>query len=148
MRLPPSCRRGAVALEYALVVPVFLFLVLAMMVGGLGVFRNNEVACLTREAARWAAVRGGQYALDTGEPAATPETVYQNAILARAVLLDTSKLAYSITWDDPGQMPTYLDANGNPHTNRVHVTLSYKWLPELFLGRATFQSTTEMEVYN
>jgi len=146
VRLAP--RRGAVTLEYAVVVPLFFFLVLAMVVGGLGVFQSNQIGWLTWEAARWAAVHGGQYAQDTGQPAASPSDVYNNVILPQSSLLDPSKLTYSVTWDDPGEMPTYLDSNNNPQTNRVHVTISYQWLPTMLLGGMTLSSTAEMELYN
>jgi hypothetical protein len=145
MRARPG-RPGGVSLEYAVVVPLFVFFVTAMVVGGLGAFRANEVGWLAQEAARWAAVRGGQYAQDTGQPAATPGDVYQNVILAESTLLDPSALTYSVAWDDPGKMPSYLDANNNVHTNRVTVTITYQWIPELYLGGLTISRTAQMEV--
>jgi Flp pilus assembly protein TadG len=146
MRVNTLCRRGALALEYALVLPVFLFLVLALIVGGLGVYRANEVGWLAQECARWASVHGGEYSEDTGLPAATPADVYQNVILAEATLLDLSALGYSVTWDDPGKMPTYLDANNYARTNRVTVTITYRWVPEMFLGGVTLRNTAQREV--
>jgi hypothetical protein len=146
MRADSPGRRAAVSLEYVLVLPIFVFFIQAMVVGGLGVFRANEVGWLAQESARWASVRGGQYSLDTGQPAATPNDVYQNVILPRSSLLDSTALNYSVTWDDSSKLPSYLDANNKVHTNRVTVTITYQWIPELFLGGLTITRTAQMEV--
>jgi hypothetical protein len=54
-------RRGAAALEFAVVAPLALFLVFAQIVGSLGVSRYQEVAHLAREGARYASTHGGMY---------------------------------------------------------------------------------------
>ena len=45
--------------EFALVIPIFLFLVLAILDLGRVVWANNSVTNAAREAARWAIVHGG-----------------------------------------------------------------------------------------
>jgi Flp pilus assembly protein TadG len=139
-------RPGALAVEYALVFPIVFLLILGLVVGGLGVLRYQQVAALARDGARWAAVRGGDYEREQGQPAATPEDVHQQVTLARAVLMGPTGLSTNVTWDDPGKMPTYVDSSGQPHTNRVRVTVTYQWLPEALLGRRTLTSTAETTV--
>jgi hypothetical protein len=48
--------------EAALVLPIVFFLLYAIMIGGLMVFKNQEVAYIARETARYASVHGAQYA--------------------------------------------------------------------------------------
>jgi Flp pilus assembly protein TadG len=135
MRLRRTRRRGTTIMECALVFPVFLFLVFAVVIGGLGVFRYLEVAGLSREAARYASVRGLAYVRDTGSPVPTPEEIYEAVIKPRAAALDLSALSYEVTWDpDPGQ------------GSNVRVTIKYSWLPEAFLGGLILSSTASMPI--
>lgn len=135
MRYRPQPRRGATVLECAVVYPVFLLLVIGLIVGGLGVFRYQEVAALAREGARYASVRGTRYEFSTGQKAATPANVYDNAIKPKAVALDLSKLSCNVTWS-PGNDPGGL----------VTVRVTYRWLPEAFLGGMDLTSTSTMTV--
>ena len=133
--------------ECALVYPVFLLLVLGLLVGAAGIFRYSQLASLTREAARYASVHGGQYAQEMKVTAPTPADIYNNVVLPRAEGFDTSQLNYSITYNT-SNMPyhTTLDSNKNviPIQNTVTVTLTYQWLPEAFLGGVTLSSTSVM----
>ena len=139
--------RGATTVEFAICLPIVLFLIFATMVGGLGVFRYQQTAELAREAARWACVHGGQYAEETGNPAATPQDVYQNAILPAAATMNLSKLSYQVTWNK-SNMP--LDANGSvqvPQGNTVSVTVTYQWIPEVYLaGPFSLSSTSTAQM--
>src|SRR5579864_3798202 len=92
-------RRGIVATESVVTVPVLLSLLLGTLVGGYGVFRYQQIALLAREGARYASVHGGQYQLETGNAAATPQDVYNNAIVPYVVNLDLSQLSYTVTWN-------------------------------------------------
>ena len=85
-------RRGTTAVEFAFAFPIVFFLMLATMVGGMGVFRYQQVAAVAREGSRWACVHGGQYEQDTGNPAATPEDIYNKAILPAATTLTPARL--------------------------------------------------------
>src|SRR5213593_2814721 len=49
MRNTVRQRRGASVLEFAIVAPVTFMLILGLIIGGLGVFRYQEVAQLARE---------------------------------------------------------------------------------------------------
>src|SRR2546421_3371267 len=99
MRLPRTPRRAASLVEFAIVAPLAFLLLLGLVIGGLGIFRYQQVAFLSREATRWASVHGAKYAQDTGQPAATPADVYQQVIVREATALDLSRLTYSVTWD-------------------------------------------------
>src|SRR5688500_11022157 len=62
----PRCkRRGAVALEAAVVYSAFFLLLFAVILCGMGVFRYQQVACQAREVARAASVRGSTWAKET-----------------------------------------------------------------------------------
>ncbi len=73
-------RTGAILIESAMIYPILLVLVFAIIILGVGVFRYQQVAHAAREGARWAAVHGAKYADETGRPAATAADVYANAI--------------------------------------------------------------------
>ena len=129
--------KGAVALESALVLPTLFFIIMTVLVSGMGVFRYQQMAYLAREGARYASVHGGQYATATGNSAATSTSVYTNAIQPNAVALDLTQLTYSVTWNTtnyPYHVVT--DANNNlvKVTNTVTVTVSYHWVPEFYFG--------------
>ena len=147
MRRTRQRRSGATVVECALVYPVFLLLVLGLLVGAAGIFRYSQLASLTREAARYASVHGGQYAQEMKVTAPTPADIYNNVVLPMAVGFDTSQLNYSITYNTSNApYHTTLDANNDvvPIQNTVTVTLTYLWLPEAFLGGVTLSSTAVM----
>src|SRR5262249_26080644 len=140
-------RPGATLLEHALILPTLLTLFLGMVVIGLGVFRYQQMVTLAREGARYASVHGAQYAAETGNPAATPADVYNQAILPMAVGLDVGSLSYSVTWPN-GNAPVYADPNSTPPFQPVGatvvVTVTYIWVPEALFGGATLSSTSVM----
>ncbi len=136
-------RRGSVATESIVVVPVLLALILGTLVGGYGVFRYQQIALLAREGARYASVHGGQYQLETGKAAATPQDVYNNAILPYAVNLDLSQLSCTVTWNS-NNMPSSVNSDyEKPTGNTVTVTINYNWFPEAYvIGPIVLSSTS------
>ena len=144
MRFHSKPRRAATTVEFAVVAPLTFLLLLGLLIGGMGIFRYQEMAHLAREASRWASVHGTQYATDTGKPAATANDVYQNVISNQAAALDLSKLTYSVTWNTSNS-PYHTTIVNNavvPVTNTVTVTVTYQWIPEAFLGGITLSSTS------
>lgn len=141
----PAARRGATLVESAFVLSVLFFLLLSIVIGGHGVLRYQQLAMLAREGARYASVHGGQYAQDTGNPAATAADVYKNAILPYAVNLDPSHLSYTVTWDTDN-MPYHMTADyEKPVANTVTVTVHYTWLAGPYqVGSITLSSTSTM----
>jgi Flp pilus assembly protein TadG len=148
LRQPESRqRRGATVVECALVYPVVFVFILGLIVGGMGVFRYQEVASLARDASRYASLHGASYAQATGKAATTSADVYTNAILPNVAALDISKLPQSnvtVTWKTPNGTTTTDQSKGNT----VTVTVNYNWVPELFLPSMTLSSTsTETILY-
>jgi Flp pilus assembly protein TadG len=126
-------RKGATIVENAVVLPVFLLMLIGFIIAALGVFRYQELASLAREGARYASVRGYSYSVATGDSAATPSDVYDNAIKPKAVALDMSRLTYAVTWNPD-----------NRQGNLVTVRVNYQWVPEAFFGGITLSSTSVM----
>jgi len=115
--------------EFALVAPLAILLVVGSIVLALGAFRQHQVTSLAREAARWASVHGASYNKSTNSQAVTATEVYNTVIAPRATGLDLTKLDYSVTWD--------LDREN------VTVHLTYHWIPEIaFFGKGTINSTS------
>lgn len=123
-------RHGATVLECAFVFPVFFLLIVGTIIAGVGVFRYQEIAALAREAARYASVRGNTFERQTGTKAATEKEIYDNVILPKSYALDQSKLQYKVTWDPDKQQGS-----------TVKVELSYRWIPEAYLGGVDLKST-------
>ncbi|HEY1377270.1 MAG TPA: TadE/TadG family type IV pilus assembly protein [Gemmataceae bacterium] len=130
--IPP--RRGASAVEAAVVLPVLFLFVFGLIVGGLGAFRYQEVAMLAREGSRWAAVHGTTYQDESGrQTPVTAADVYNNAMKPLAVALDPAKISYTVRYTPDNQPPA----------STVSVTVTYRWLPEVYLvGPITLSCTS------
>lgn len=159
-RGPFSARKGATVLEFAIVAPVAFLLILGMIVGGLGVFRYQEVSHLAREATRYASTHGGQYQADgmpakTGVAAVSSNTDIQAYVAGRTVAIDAKYLTANILWSAPvsvvpNNTPNYLNTDPTlvppgqkVFQNYVTVTVTYQWMPEVFLvGPINLTSTS------
>lgn len=140
-------RRGATAVEFAVSCPIVFFLIFATIVGALGVFRYQQTAELAREGARWACVHGGQYAEETGKPAATAQDIYTNAIQPSATAMDLSKLSYQVSWNKSNMPLDATTAYETPVGNTVSVTVTYQWFPEVYLiGPFNLTSTSTAQM--
>ncbi len=144
MRVRPQPRPAATLVEFAMVGSVTMLLLIGMVVGGLGIYRYQQVARLARAASRYASVHGTQYASDTGNSAATATDVYNNAIVPNAAGLDTKKITYSVTWSTSNSPTHSTTTNGVTTTiaNTVTVTVNYSWIPEAYLGGITLNSSS------
>jgi hypothetical protein len=131
-------------LEVALVGSLTFVIILGLLIGGLGVFRYQQVAHLARDASRWASVHGTHYAKDTKNPAATPTDVYNQVIVPKATGLDLTYLTYSVTWNTSNSPYQTATVNGQQVkvANTVTVTISYQWVPEAFVGGISLSSTS------
>lgn len=155
-------RHGAVTVEFALTCGVAFLLILGMIIGGLGVFRYEEVAHLAREGARHASTHGGKYAQDgmpaaTGVPAIASSSDMRNYLLPRSTILDPNYTQVSVAWSapdtiNPRNWPAYVDPDPTlvppgqkTIRNYVTVTVTYQWMPEAFLiGPINLTSTSTM----
>jgi Flp pilus assembly protein TadG len=165
-------RRGASALEFAIVAPVTLLLCFGLIIGGMGVFRYQETASLAREGARYASAHGGEYAKENGQgiqsgtlPNVDAAYIKTKIIQARSVSLDPTRLQVQVAintisgtpgWDATQNnntravLSTYVDAQNQvvARRNTVSVTVTYNWMPELYLiGPITLSSTSVMPMW-
>ena len=140
----PHRRSAATAVEMAVIAPVFLLLVFILVIGGLGIFRYNQVSHLAREGARYASVHGRDYATENNQPAATQDSIYQQVVLPSAFGLDRTKLTCTVTWDKSNAPKQAVPAGTAPVQNYVIVTVSYQWLPDVIFRGGTVTSTSKM----
>ena len=148
-------RRGAVAVESAVVYSVMFLLLLGIIIGGMGVFRYQLVAGMAREAARYASVRGGDWYRETNQPSPTQAQIAADLVAPMAAGMDPAKLTVRVQWvngvtgevldwDESSKAPTTPNATGDDVANRVRVTVTYRWNPELYFGGPTdLESTSE-----
>jgi Flp pilus assembly protein TadG len=115
-----SRRSGAAALECAIVLPVALFVLFAILDLGLAAIRYNALAECARRMARQAIIRGS---LAPSEHWGPTEFVGTAA--------DDSPIAQAISGELPTMMPqkvlvhvTWLDGDNGPH-DRVRVELTF-----------------------
>jgi hypothetical protein len=156
--------------ECALVFPVVFFFLMAIFVGALGVFRYQQVCYLSREAARYASTHAGGYQQENTTsitkgtlPNVTESYIQTNIIAANAANLDAASLSSSINintssgnydWDDTShnnnRWPSSAKTVNNvtyQETNTVSVTVTYTWMPEMYLiGPITLTSTSVMPI--
>jgi Flp pilus assembly protein TadG len=155
-------RRGVTAVEFAIVAPAVFLLVFAQIIGGLAVFRYQEVAHLAREGARYASTHGGDYqregvASRTGVRAIATSADLRQYLAGRVVSLNSNGLEVSVSWTAPSGIvprntPFYMDPNPNlvppgqtVVQNNVVVTVRYRWFPEAYLvGPIVLSSTSQM----
>ncbi|HET6882986.1 MAG TPA: TadE/TadG family type IV pilus assembly protein [Pirellulales bacterium] len=144
MRRNRTIRRGSTTVEVAIIGPATFILVMGLMIGGLGVFRYQQVARVANDAARWASVHGTLYASATNQPAATALDVYNNAIVPAATGLDLSKLTYSVTWNTSNSPSHTVVQSGTTINvaNTVTVTINYQWMPQAFVGQQNMSCTS------
>jgi Flp pilus assembly protein TadG len=168
-------RSGLTVVECAVVYPVTFLLLLGLIVGGMGIFRYQEVASLARSGARYASTHGVQLRKDagsgTGTAGASSATssnntfwysvdptkssgsdtswagdVYDQSIRPNLVALDPRYLDVKIGWPP---VINQADKPDNWPGSRVSVTVSYRWMPELYLvGPITLTSTSTMAISN
>ena len=159
-------RRGGQTVEMAIVCPVAVFFILSLIVGGMGVARYQEVSHLAREGARYASTHGGMYKQEgidqtSGVPAISTvdDPNLTTFVAGQTVLLVPSQMTVGVDWTEPTiysprNMPNYVDTTGNQNPpgqiviqNYVKVTVTYQWLPEMYLaGPITMTCTCEMPV--
>jgi Flp pilus assembly protein TadG len=106
--MPNARRSGAAVVEAAIILPVILLLLIGIMSGAIMIYTADEVSNVSREGARWASVRGTDYAFYMKKPAATADDV-KAYVLQQPVMLDPSRMTVTVTWQGtnrPGQYVT------------------------------------------
>jgi Flp pilus assembly protein TadG len=125
-------RRGACTVEFAIVGPVILLMLIGISFAGLAGFRYIQLANVACHAARWAAVHGNRYASATGTPVATANDVYEAAIKPRLVATKPEQLQWNVEWSEDGRVVT--------------VSLQYSQAPEAFFVGGMLSSQCSMFV--
>jgi len=159
-RMTNRRRRAAITVEAAVVLPVVIMLLFGLIVGGLGVFRYQQVAAQAREAARWASVRGSDWRRATGKASPTKQQIFDQVVVPLAAGMDPRYLsievqwirqasATTLDWDSASKAPKSIDltqrVNNRYITNHIRVTVTYEWTPEVFLsGSLKLQSICEI----
>jgi Flp pilus assembly protein TadG len=163
-------RRGAHAVEFAIVAPLVLVLLIGLVVCAVAISDYQQTASLAREAARFAAVHAGYYQKDNASainqgalPNVTSSYIATNVVQGRAVNLDPSQLqvtvkfntsAGSFDWDDTANngnrwpySTTKVNGTTYNETNTVSVTVTYTYSPAWFLsGSIRLTSTAVVPV--
>ncbi len=163
-------RKGAHALECAIVLPSVFFFILGLVIGGMGISRYQQTAYLAREAARYASTHAGQYqsenaaAITAGTlPNVNESYVITNIVQANAVAMNPAYLTTTVSfnmssgsydWDDTAHnnnrwpsCPVTVNNTTYSATNTVSVTVTYQWFPEVYLvGPLNLSSTSVMPV--
>lgn len=127
-------RRGACIVEFAMIGPLTLMLLIGMCFTALATFRYIQLAHLARHAARWAAVHGKRHAATTGTPTVSAEDVFQSAIKPGLIASKPEQLNWSVEWSGEGRMVTVL--------------LEYSQSPEAYFVGGTLRSQCTMFVAN
>jgi hypothetical protein len=167
-------RRGATAVECAIIVPVTFLLIFGLIVGGMGVFRYQEVAALARQGARYASTHGANFrkdanqgvgepgagagqsegklwyqtdpALDAGADPRWSQVIYDGAVRDHLFALDPGRVQVRVGWPPVINQP---DKPDNWPGSQVSVTVTYEWFPEVFLvGPINLTSTSTMPITN
>jgi Flp pilus assembly protein TadG len=152
-------RPGTAAVETAVVLSVLLLLVCGVIVGGIGVFRAQQVTLLACEGARYASVRGGDYQNDTGGSSPTQQQIINQAVSPMAVCMNPSDVSVTVewinnatntalAWDAAPKDVRSVTATGQYISNTVRVTVTYQWAPGFFWNTMTLQAVCELPMSN
>ncbi|HEV3118636.1 MAG TPA: hypothetical protein VGY58_16415 [Gemmataceae bacterium] len=149
-------RRAALTVEGAFIYPLMIFLLLALVIGGVGILRYQQVAAEAAEAARYACVHGRDFAAATDSRSPTASQIVEQTVLPVAVGMDPAELSVQVQWLDASS-GTMLDwdqctkdvysttPSGEYVSNRVRVTVRYRWTPNFFgVGSLYLTNTCEL----
>ena len=141
-------RSGAVTVESAFVYPLLFLIILAIVLLGLTVFRYQQVAHIAREASRYASIHGDQYQKESGTPAATQDSIFNEVVVPQSGL-PASELTCAVTWNTSNKVnrtvvvidPVTGQSKVVTRANTVSVTVTYSWNTGLF-GTIPVSSTS------
>ena len=155
--------RGASAVEFALVAPVFFLLIFGIVDFGLGIWTYNNLSQAVREGARYAIVRGaGSDIGEVGPAMEGPITCFPppaagsvaSKVCEAAFPLDASKLTVTAEWGcgilgDPDDCynDSFLGSNSTGKLMKVSATYVYKpFLIDLIPVTINLRSTSRMYI--
>jgi len=130
--------RGATMVEFAMVVPLFVLLLLGIIDFGRYFFAQHTLQFATREGTRLALV-GGTLADEHGIPLSRLDSIIKKIKDNAGLAINPSEISISIfpinpaTYTDPSGWQGQQNAGGAGDYMRVRTRYTYKWLT-LFLG--------------
>ena len=130
--------RGATMIEFAMVVPLFVLLLIGIIDFGRYFFAQHTLQFATREGTRLALV-GGTLADDQGNPLNRADSIIKKIKDNASLAIDPSEISISIFPIDPDYSdPDVWDGQKNAGLPgdymRVRTRYSYKWLTLLLSG--------------
>ena len=131
--------RGVETLEFAIVLPIFIFLLLVLFNFGLAVKEQHNLSWALREGARLGSVSGR---MSGKTPSQTMDLVKQK-VVERATDLNLTEADVTVTFGDNGAIPD------NEPGNWINVESSYTYYPfgtDLSFLQFTWQSTARMVI--
>jgi hypothetical protein len=135
MRIQKHRRRGLAIVESAIVLPIVITVLLAIIAGAFAIFIYQQTAALAREGARYAAVHGYNYSQSSGQPSASDADIYNNAIAPHMVAMDPAHLSQAVIWAPDRRQGSY-----------VTVTLTYQLSIPIY-GDLTLTSSSTEQVH-
>lgn len=127
-----GCRRGAIAVEFALVFPVFLVLIFLLVELGGVLYVHNSLSYAVQEATRYAIVRGG-----TADNPATKADI-ETELKSRLVGIEPDDVAVQVT---------FTPDNSPGSTVAVQATLPYEpVVPFIPIGILNISTKTQMTI--
>jgi Flp pilus assembly protein TadG len=121
-------RRGAAIVEMAIVGPLALLLIIGLIVVVLGVFRLQQVSRLAHEGSRWASIHGTDWERYTRSRPVTENDVFREAMQPLAQGLNPNRLQHHVEWNEARTLVT--------------VSVTYRWLPEVFFSASVITATS------
>lgn len=145
----PCCRVGVTLAESAVVLPVVILVLFALLDLGLAALRYNSLAEATRLIARETIIHGslapselGTWGPEEFEGTAADESAIVDAVKNHLPTMSSSQVSVRVTWPD----------NGNSPRDPVQVELSYlhkPLIPTLFAwGPLDLRSVATMNIVN
>ena len=101
LRRRDKARKGAAAVEGAVVYPSFFALLFMLVIGGMGIFHYQMCAFLASESVRFACVRGKSWAKETGQPSPTQQQIFDQCVAPGAVGMNLKNLSIALVVIDP-----------------------------------------------
>ena len=159
LRMSRMRRAGATTVETAIVLTVFMLLIVGILVCGIGVFRYQQVAWLSREASRWASTRGAEIEKESDRTCPTQQEIRDAAIMPYTIGMEPDQLAVdvefvdaatdtAVPWNEGSKEIRSISTSGEYVTNRVRVTVTYRWLPGRLGRPMTLRSVSEHPLTN
>jgi Flp pilus assembly protein TadG len=136
-------RKATSMIEGAFALPVFLLVLLGTIVGGVAVFRHQQLSALSRAGARWASCHGATYQQDYGAPTGDVHGFIRSKLVGidpATVTIRVMHLSFGDTvptgslinnWGSSSRRVYSDRGDGTQERCRVAVEIVFPWTPEV-----------------